>query len=335
MSSLPATMRAAVITAPGGPEVLRVLERPVPVPGTGELLVRVRTSAINRADVLQRLGRYPAPPGVPADIPGLEFAGEVVARGLGADRWPDGARVTGLVGGGAHAEFLVTHQDAVAEVPDGLSWEQAGAAPEACITALDALRQAGAAAGELVLVHAVGSGVGLATVQVARQLGCRVFGTARGEGKLDAARAAGMEDGVSPGDPGWVAAASARWTGKRGFDVVVDLVGGDYVAETLPAMALQGRVVVVGTLAGQDTRLDLRYLLGRRLTVRGTVLRSRPLAERVAVTEAYGREVLPWLETGAVRMRVDATFPLDRIAEAHARMESNATIGKVALTVGG
>lgn len=327
-------MRAAVITAPGAADVLQLLERPVPVPGDGEILVRVRTSAINRADVLQRMGRYPAPLGVPADIPGLEFAGEVAAHGPGATRWSLGARVTGLVGGGAHAEYLVTHQDAVAEVPSTMPWDVAGAAPEACITAWDALDQARAQPGETVLVHAVGSGVGLAVVQIGTAMGCRVYGTARGAGKLDAARALGMIDGGAPGEPGWVVEASRRWTAKRGLDVCVDLVGGPYVAETVPAMALHGRIVVVGTLAGQETTLDLRYLLGKRLSIRGTVLRSRPLPERIAVTEAYGRVVLPWLVAGRVQVPIDATFPLARIAEAHALMESNATTGKIALAIG-
>lgn len=332
MALLPSTMRAAVITAPGAPDVLRVQDRPVPEPGPGEILVRVRGSALNRADVLQRMGRYPAPPGVPTDIPGLEFAGEVAASGPGAGRWAVGTRVTGLVGGGAHAEFLVTHQDAVAVIPEALSWEVAGATPEACITAYDALQQAGAAPGEVVLVHAVGSGVGLAVVQVGAALGCRTYGTARSPAKLDVARALGMTDGVVHGEAGWVVAAARRWTDKRGVDVCIDLVGGPYVAETVPAMALHGRIVVVGTLAGQETSLDLRYLLGKRLTIRGTVLRSRPLAERVAVTEAYARTVLPWLAAGTVRLPIDATFPLARIAEAHALMESNATTGKIALS---
>jgi NADPH:quinone reductase-like Zn-dependent oxidoreductase len=270
---------------------------------------------------------------VPADIPGLEFAGEVVARGTGAAQWAVGARVCGLVGGGAHAEYLVTHERTVAAVPDTLSWEQAGAAPEACITAWDALQQAQVRPGDTVLVHAVGSGVGLAVVQLATRLGCRVYGTARTAAKLDAARAVGMVDGLVPGEPGWMVAASRGWTGKQGIDVVIDLVGGDYVAETVPAMALHGRLVVVGTLAGTDTRLDLRYLLGRRLTLRGTVLRTRALEERISITQAFAHEVLPWLASGAVTMRIDATFPLARIAEAHALMESNATLGKIALSL--
>jgi len=327
-------MRAAIITTPGGPEVLAIQLRAVPVPGVGEILVRVRSSALNRADLLQRSGRYPAPAGVPTDIPGLEFAGEVAACGPNATQWPIGARVCGLVGGGAHAEFLVTHQRAVAAVPDAVSWDIAGASPEACITAHDALvAQAAVRPGETVLIHAVGSGVGLTAIQIARQLGARVFGTARGALKLEAARAVGMEDGATPGEAGWVGAAVKRWTNGRGVDVVLDLLGGDYVRESIAAMAPKGRLVIIGTLAGLESTLDLRFMLSRRLTVRGTVLRSRSLEERIDVTHAFAREVMPWLERGAVTTRIAATFPLERIAEAHALMESNATTGKIAIVL--
>lgn len=327
-------MRAAVISAHGGPEMLVVQSRAVPTPGHGEILVQVRASALNRADVIQRLGRYAAPPGVPADIPGLEFAGEVVALGANAVLWPIGSRVMGLVGGGAHAEYLVTHERAVARVPDALDWATAGAAAEACITAHDALvTQAGVRPGDAVLVHAVGSGVGLVAVQIARQLGARAFGTARSEAKLKVAAALGMEAGATPAAPGWVATAAKSWTDGRGVDVVLDLLGGDYVKESVAALAFKGRLVLIGTLAGLESTIDLRYMLSRRLTIRGTVLRSRPLEERIAVTRLFAREVVPWLASGAVTIPIDATFPLDRIAEAHALMESNTTTGKIAISL--
>jgi NADPH:quinone reductase-like Zn-dependent oxidoreductase len=255
--------------------------------------------------------------------------------GVGAAQWVLGARVAGLVGGGAHAEYLVTHERAVVAVPETVAWEQAGAAPEACITAHDALvSQAALRPGDTVLVHAVGSGVGLAAVQIARLLGARVYGTARGEAKLDAARDVGMEAGALPGEAGWVAAAATGWTGGRGIDVVLDLVGGRYVGESLRAMAPKGRLVLIGTLDGIQSSIDLRSVLRNRLTVRGTVLRSRPLEERIVVTAAFGREVMPWIASGALTMRIDARFRLDDIAAAHALMESNATIGKVALAIG-
>ena len=332
--TIPAMMRAAVITAPGGPEVFAIEQRPVPVPGPAEVLVRVRASAINRADILQRMGRYPAPAGVPADIPGLEFAGEVMACGADARDWQPGDRVCGLVGGGAHAEYLVTHARAVARVPDGLSWEVAGASPEAYITAYDAMvLQAELTAGETVLVHAVGSGVGLAAVQLATALGCTVYGTARGAPKLDAARSAGMRAGCQPGNEGWITDAVMDWTSGRGVNVVVDLVGGDYTAGSLGAMAAKGRLMLIGALAGSKATVDLRTILGKRLTIRGTVLRSRALDERVAVTTAFALEVLPLLASGRLIPRIDASFPLEEIGAAHARVESNATIGKVALSI--
>lgn len=332
--TLPTTMRAAVITAPGAPDVLAIQSRPLPLPGRDELLVRVHTSAINRADLLQRIGRYPAPAGVPADIPGLEFAGEVVGWGDDVTGWAIGDRVCGLVGGGAHAEFLVTHANAVARVPAGLSWQLAGVAPEAYITAHDAMVvQAGLRAGERVLVHAVGSGVGLAAVQLAVAWGATAYGTARGAPKLDAAREAGMREGCQPGEGAWIADAVAGWTGGTGVDVVVDLVGGDYTAGSLGAMAPRGRLMLIGALAGAKATVDLRAILGKRLTIRGTVLRSRALDERIAVTEAYARDVLPLLADGRLVPRIDATFPLEQIAEAHALVEGNGTIGKVALTI--
>lgn len=331
---LPTTMRAAVITRPGPPDVFAIESRPVPAPDTGEILVRVHASAINRADLLQRMGRYPAPSGVSADVPGLEFAGTVVALGAGVAGWQLGDRVCGLVGGGAHAEYLVTHERTVARVPEALSWEHAGASPEAYITAHDAMvMQAGLQPGESVLVHAVGSGVGLAAVQLATALGATVYGTARGTEKLDAARAMGMREGGQPGEAGWVAAAVHSWTAGRGVNVVIDLVGGDYTAESLPAMAPRGRLMLIGALAGSKATVDLRMILGKRLTIRGTVLRSRPLPERIEVTESFARDVLPLLASGQLLPRIDARFELSRIAEAHALVEGNRTIGKVALRI--
>lgn len=331
--TLPDMMRTAVITAPGAPDVLSIEQRPVPVPGRGEVLVRVRASAINRADILQRLGRYPAPDGAPSDVPGLEFAGEVAAVGDGAGL-AIGTRVCGLVAGGAHAEFLVTHARTVATVPDGMSWETAGAAPEAYITAWDAmLAQAGLRPGETVLVHAVGSGVGLAAVQLAQAYGAAVYGTARGAAKLDAARALGMTAGCQPGEAGWIAEAVMAWTRGRGVDVVVDLVGGDYTAGSLAAMAPRGRLMLIGALAGSRATLDLRLMLSRRLVIRGTVLRSRPLEERIAAAQGYEREVLPRLASGVLVPRIDARFELAQIAAAHALLEGNGTIGKVALAI--
>jgi putative PIG3 family NAD(P)H quinone oxidoreductase len=328
-------MRAVVITRPGGPEVLDVREVPRPEPGPGEVLVRVRASGLNRADLLQRGGRYPAPPGVPAQIPGLEFAGEVAARGADARLWREGQRVFGVVGGGAHAEYVVTHERAVAGVPDSLDWVQAGAVPEVFITAHDALvTQAAVRPFEHVLVHAVGSGVGLAAIQVARALGALPYGTARTGEKIDRARALGLEDGVVPGDD--FAAMRERvtaWTSGRGVDAVLDLVGGPYTTASIEALAPRGRLVLIGTMGGAQAPLPLGRVLANRLTIRGTVLRTRPLEEKILATRAFAAEVVPLLVTRRARPVVDTVLPLDQIRAAHERLESNATFGKVVLEV--
>jgi len=329
------TMKAAVISRPGGPEVLELREVARPVAGSGEVLVRVRASALNRADLLQRAGRYPAPAGAPSDIPGLEFAGEVAALGPGAREWKEGDRVFGIVGGGAHAEYLVTHERTLAAVPEPLTWEQAGAVPEAFITAHDALvTQAALRPGERVLVHAVGSGVGLVAVQLARAFGASVFGTTRTADKLARAREYGLDDGVALGaGVDALVPAVLEWSGGRGADVVLDLVGGPYVAPSLAALALRGRVILIGTVAGPDAALPLRTMLGKRATVRGTTLRARPLEEKILATRAFAAEALPLLARGALRVPLDRVFPLDEIAAAHAYLEGNASFGKVGLVL--
>ena len=326
-------MRAAVITKAGGPDVLEVREVPRPVPGDGEVLVRVRASALNRADLLQRRGNYPAPPGVPPDIPGLEIAGEVVARGPAAGRWSVGDRVFGIVGGGGNAEYAVTREDELVRVPDSLSWDAAAAVPEAFITAHDALiTQAAMRPGESVVVHAVGSGVGLAVAQLVRAMGGRVFGTARTKDKIARARALGLDDGAVVGtEPAVFVDAVRRWTGGRGADVIIDLVGGDYLAAGVTAMAMKGRIVLVGLLAGRSTTLDLNAVLRNRLTIRGTVLRSRPANEKVEATRAFERDVLPLIASGRVKPLVDRVLPLERIREGHEALESNETFGKIVL----
>lgn len=328
-------MRAVVITQAGGPECLAVREVARPEPAPGEVLVRVHASAMNRADVLQRQGRYPAPPGSPPDIPGLEIAGEVVAHGSGATRRKIGARVFGIVGGGAHAEYAVANQDALAEIPEGLSWEDAGAIPEAFITAHDALvTQAALAPGETVLIHAVASGVGLAAVQIARAWGAIPFGTTRTREKLEAARESGMEDGLVVGrDLEVLGPAVERWTGGRGIDVTLDLVGGPYFVASAKVAATRGRLMIVGSLGGGTADFPLGLVLRKRLVIRGTVLRSRSLAEKVDATARFEREIVPLIAGGRLKPVVDSVFPLDRIADAHRRMESNESVGKIVVTM--
>jgi putative PIG3 family NAD(P)H quinone oxidoreductase len=329
-------MRAAVITRPGGPEVLEIQERPTPAPGNNEVLVRVRASALNRADLLQRQGMYPAPPGAPADIPGMEFVGEVAALGAGVTDWREGDRVFGIVGGGGNAEYLVTDAGTVARVPNGFSWIDAAAVPEAFITAYDALvTQAEVRPGETVLIHAVGSGVGLAAVQLACAWKATAFGTARTPSKIDGARAFGLADGVVVGeDVAVIVAAAERWTSGKGIDVTLDLVAGAYVAAGIQAAAKRGRIMLIGTVAGRSATIPVGMVLGKRLTLRGTVLRARSVEEKRAVTLAFARDVVPLLESGAIRPTVDRVFALRDIRAAHERLASNETFGKVVLDVG-
>ncbi len=328
-------MRAAVIMAPGGPEVLEIRDRPTPAPGPGEVLVRVRASALNRADLLQRQGKYPAPHGWPADIPGMEFAGEVAALGAGATHWQIGDRVFGIVGGGGNAEYLVTHETTVAHIPDALSWTDAAAIPEAFITAHDALvTQAQVIAGERVLVHAVGSGVGLAAVQIAKAWGATPFGTARTADKIVRARDYGLVDGIVVGaDVEMIPPAVAGFTNGKGIDVTLDLVGGPYLAASIQAAAPRGRIMLIGTVAGRTATIPLGLVLGKRLTVRGTVLRSRSLAEKQQATDAFARDIVPRLASGELRPAVDCVMELAEVRAAHERLASNATFGKVVLRV--
>ena len=328
-------MQAAVITRFGGPDVLEIHDRPTPIPKPNELLVRVRATALNRADLHQREGNYPAPPGAPADIPGLEFAGEVAGVGGEVRRWREGDRVFGIVAGGGNAEYLVTDADAVAPIPENLSWTDAAAVPEAFITAHDAMIvQAGLRAEEQVLIHAVGSGVGLAATQLARAWNAVPFGTARQADKIARAKELGLADGaVVAGDPESVLPEVERWTGGKGIDVTLDLVGGAYVGVSVRASASRGRIMCLATVAGRSTTLPLGALLGKRMTIRGTVLRARPLDEKRAVTALFARDVVPLFAAERLRPTVDCVFELRQIREAHERLASNQTFGKVVLRV--
>jgi putative PIG3 family NAD(P)H quinone oxidoreductase len=323
-------MRAVVFPGDGR---LEVTDRPAPRPGPGEVAVRVHGAGLNRADLVQRLGVYPAPPGVPADIPGLEFAGEVTALGDGVDSLAVGDRVFGVVGGGAQAEELVVHETNCAVVPERLDLVRAGGLPEAFITAHDAMRtRARLEAGNHVLVHAVGSGVGTAVVQLAHAFGCTVTGTARTAAKLDRARALGLDHAVqamSPLDPGALTESIIAAGGPA--DVVIDLVGGDYVAVDLAAAALWGRIVIVGTLAGGDLPLPLFTLMAKQLALHGTLLRPRSITEKAAATAAFAREVVPLLGAGRVEPVVERVFPLEEASSAYELLESDATFGKVIL----
>lgn len=326
-------MRVLHIAAPEGPAALALAERPEPTPGPSEVVVRVHAAGLNRADLLQSLGLYRAPADVPADVPGLEYAGEVVALGPRARRFKVGDKVMGLVGGGAFAEQLVAHEREVLPMPEGLESAQAAALPEAYLTAFDALvLQGGLGTGEAVLVHAVASGVGSAAAQLCRAMGVRVVGTGRSAAKL--ARAAEWGVGhtvVCEGSPPKFAQAVREATGGRGADVALDLVGGDYLPETVEAMAPQGRVLLVGLVAGREAAVDLGLVLFKRLHLVGTVLRSRPLEEKIALAQAAERHLLPLFRSGALQPVVEEVLPMSRAREAFERMAGNQTVGKLVL----
>lgn len=324
-------MRAIVIREPGGPEVLELRDVPTPEPSRGEVRVRVRATAVNRADLLQRMGMYPAPPGWPQDIPGLEIAGEVDAVGEGVTELAEGDRVFGLVGGGGYAEHLVTHARTLARMPPDMSFADAAAIPEAFVTAWDAMvDQGGLAPGETVLVHAVGSGVGTAGVQIARAIGARVIGTARTPQKIGRARELGLEHGIIV-EGAKFADEVLSLTGGAGVDAVLELVGGPYVAQDLVCLAPKGRIVVVGTMAGAQAQVELHMLMFKRAIVRGTTLRARPLEEKILAAQALQRHLVPLFASGALRPVVDRVLSLARAADAHRLMQKNDTFGKLVL----
>jgi putative PIG3 family NAD(P)H quinone oxidoreductase len=326
-------MKAVVFAGKGGPEVVEVREVPDPKPGRSEVLVRVRAAAMNRADLLQRRGLYPPPPGTREDVPGLELAGEVVALGEGAAAWKPGDRVMAIASGESQAELAVVHERMLLRVPDSLSLEQAGAVPEAFATAHDAMFTIGALRpGWPVLIHAVGSGVATAALQLARAAGATAIGTSRTAEKLEKARALGLEHGIRVGkDEPRFAEEVRRLTDGLGARLILDFVGGAYAAENLAALASGGRVVVIGTMGGPKATVDLGLLMRSRGAIVGTVLRPRPIEEKIRATRDLARDVLPLLAAGRVEPVVDAVLPMARAREAHERMERNDTFGKIVL----
>jgi len=324
-------MKAIVYKGSGGVEAIAIEDRPDPVPGRGQILVRVRAAGLNRADLIQRKGAYPAPAGWPADIPGLEYAGEVEALGPGVGRWRAGDRVMGLVGGGAQAELLVVNEAEAMPVPGSCTDEAAGAIPEAFLTAYDALvLRAGVVPGERVLIHAVGSGVGTAAVQLVSWLGGSAIGTSRTAEKLERAKTLGLAEAIDTSAAGFGATLGAP------VHVILDFFGGGALAENLAALAPRGRLVLLGTLqGGRASSVDLGRVLRGRLSIIGSVMRSRGPEERVPLVEEFGRRALPAFAgaTPALRPIVGATFPMTKVADAHEAMEANAVFGKIVLTL--
>jgi putative PIG3 family NAD(P)H quinone oxidoreductase len=298
-------------------------------------LVRVHAAGINRADIFQRQGHYPAPPGAPADVPGMEFAGEVAAAGEGARRWRVGQRVFGIVGGGSYADFVTTPEDQLAEIPEGLDWTSAAAVPEAFITAHDALFTRGdLRSGETVLIHAVGSGVGLAAVQLARAAGALVIGTSRTADKLGSAAEFGVDVPVwIESDPAQMIEPVMQATGNVGANVILDLVGGKYFEANVRAAAPKGRIVLLATASGAKAEINLGAVMSKRLSIVGTVMRARLAEEKATATRLFAAQVVPLLARGIVRPVIDSIYPLEHVAEAHRRVESNETLGKVVLTL--
>lgn len=324
-------MRAAIITRPGGPEVLEIHDVETPEPVGEQVRVRVHASGINRADLLQRAGGYPAPPGSPSNIPGLEFAGEVDAVGPLVRVWKPGQRVMGLAGGGAQAEYILSHEGLLVEIPQKLDFVQAGGIPEVFMTAHDALfTQAGLQMGERVLIHAVGSGVGTAAIQLAHAAGAMTFGTSRTPRKLELARELGLDVGLSDQH---FASEVIRLTNGERVHVVIDFIGAPYIEQNLQALAMWGRMVFLATMGGVEAHVNLGLLMGKRISMRGVTMRTRSLEEKLAVTSRFATGVLPLLASGKVKPVIEQVFSLEDIAEAHRVMGENRNFGKLVVRV--
>jgi len=324
-------MRAVVLRSYGEPEVLGIAEVPDPVPGPDEVVVEIVSTALNRADLLQRRGLYPGPK-MADEIPGLEFAGRVTARGSRAELWPIGAAVMAIVGGGGHAERIAVHERQLLAVPGSVGIEDAGAVPEVFLTAWDALVvQGGLTSGRWALVHAGASGVGTAAIQIAKAIGARIMVTCSG-GKVAACRALGADAAVDYRQSDFVAEVLAATDGV-GVDVVLDVIGGSYVDRNITCLAQKGRIVQVGVMGGGTTSVNVGLLMPKRASLIGTVLRARPLEDKIVLTRRFAAEVLPLFGATGLHPVIDSRYPLERIADAHRHMEANANIGKIVIDV--
>jgi NADPH2:quinone reductase len=325
-------MRAVVAPRPGGPEALEIELRPLPVPSEGEILVRVEAAGVNRPDVQQRQGHYPPPPGV-TDVLGLEIAGEVVAPGPNAEVHRVGARVTALVPGGGYADYCVAHETNALPIPSGLTAIEAAAIPETYFTVWTNVFTRGALkADETLLVHGGASGIGTTAIALAKAFGARVVATAGSDEKAARCEQLGADLGINYRKDDFVA-LTLRETGGRGADVILDMVGGDYVERNYAAAALDGRIVQIAFLKGQKAVVDLRPIMTKRLIHTGSTLRPRSPAEKAAIAEALRAKVWPLLEAGRCWPVIDSVFPLSEVAKAHERIESAEHVGKVVLTM--
>jgi NADPH2:quinone reductase len=332
MAGLPQRMRAVIASEGGGPEVLEVVSRPLPRPQEGELLVRVRAAGVNRPDVLQRQGHYPPPPGAP-DVLGLEIAGEVVASGPGASLFQADEKVMGLVAGGGYADYAVVHETNALPVPARLSMEEAGAIPETYFTVWTNVFERGRLAqGETFLVHGGTSGIGTTAIQLAKAFGARVIATAGTPEKCEACLRLGADVAVNYRNEDFVKAAKEA-TGGKGVDVILDMVGGDYIPRNHEAAGTDGRIVQIAFLRSSKVELDFRRLMLKRLTHTGSTLRSRSVSEKAAIARALEQKVLPLIADGRCRPIMDSTFSLEEVRRAHERMDGGEHIGKIVLTM--
>lgn len=325
-------MKAAVITTPGPASVLRIQEVPEPGFGPGQILARVRATAVNRADLLQRLGKYPPPIGVREDIPGLEFSGVIEEMGPGESEFRPGDRIMGLLPGEGYAEMVVLPESLAVRIPENLSWEEAASVPEAFLTALDAVTQLSLRKDERVLIHAAASGVGTAAIQVAQLLGAEVFGTSSSYEKLAKLGKLGLDHGINYQATSF-AEAVLEVTQGQGVETILDLVGGCHWDGNVRCLAEGGRWLLVGLVGGRRVQVDLGQILRKRLRISGTVLRSRSLREKADLTEVFRRELLPHLASKRIRPVIDRVFGLEDVAAAHQYVEENRNTGKVVLTV--
>jgi putative PIG3 family NAD(P)H quinone oxidoreductase len=323
--------RVVIATRPGGPEVLQIVERPQPVPGPGEMLVRVRAAGINRIDVLQRLGNYPLPPDA-SDVLGLEVAGVVESLGAGANRFKRGDRIMALVTSGAYADWAVVQEASALPIPEGLSFEQAGAFPETYFTVWsNVFERAALKKGETLLVHGGTSGIGTTALMLAKAFGARVIVTAGSPEKCAACLKLGADGAIDYRKQDFVA-ASKDMTQGRGPDVILDMVGGDYIVRDLAAIAFDGRIAQIGSQTPM-AEIDLGLLRRKRVTLTGSSLRSQPLKLKAKIATAIEENVLPLLSKGQARPLIDSTFPLEKVADAHARMDGGHHVGKIVLVM--
>lgn len=332
MTALPAMMTAIGFDAPGGPDVLKPQQRPVPQPGPGQLLVHIAAAGVNRPDVLQRLGGYAPPPGA-SDIPGLEFAGRIVALGEGVPRYEIGDQVCALVAGGGYAEYAIVHEDNALPIPAGLSLKEAGAIPETFFTVwTNVFQRGGLKKGESFMVHGGTSGIGTTAIQLAKAFGATVLATAGSDDKCAACRDLGADHAINYRTEDFVAAAKAA-TGGRGVDLILDMVGGDYINRNYEAAAESGRIVQIAFLNGPKAEVNFSRLMLKRLTHTGSTLRPRTIPEKAAIARELEEKVWPLLTEGRCKPVIHARFPLAQAAQAHALMESNAHIGKIVLMI--